>query len=199
MVRSVRCLMRWHLSVRRLSEWRLRRWSCCVSRLKHHRLRKCGLKLNTLWLEWRNIKLELSLLKATLRVYFTLHPSYLGLLLYSKMCQSLSPSLCKWSLCSHNPRTIGGLLKFHPPHRKIIIRIISTKSLKVYLSAQVNVDILEHSSEEVAIKDYACCALATWDHVHHHQIPQVDPSPSHNRVNKKSLIIRNLISVSTSW
>ena len=94
MIKSVRCLMRWYLCVRRLSEWWLRRWSCCVSQFKHHQLRKCGLKLNTLWLEWRNVKLEFTLLKASLRVYSTLHFSYIGLLLYSRMHLSLSPSLC---------------------------------------------------------------------------------------------------------
>ena len=48
-------------------------------------------------------------------VYFTLHLSYLGLLLYSEMHLSLSLGLCWWSLCFPNPGTIGGLLEFHPP------------------------------------------------------------------------------------
>ena len=120
MIRSMRCLMRWYLSVKRLSEWRLSRWSCCIIQLRQHRLRKCGLQLNTPWLEWRNVKLELPLLIATLRVYSTLHISYLGLLLYSGMWLSLFLGLCWYSLCSPNLRTIGGLLKFHLPHRLII-------------------------------------------------------------------------------
>ena len=190
----MRWLMVWYLSVKRLSEWWLRRWSRCISWLKED-----SLKLNTLWLKWRNVKLGLSLLKSILRVYSTLHLSYLDLLLYSKICLSLSPSLCRWSLYSCNPRTIGGLLKFHPPHRRIIIRIISTGCLKVCLSTQVNTNILEQSGEEATIREYACRALATWDHVHHHQVRQVDPSPSQNRVNEECLIIRNLISVSASW
>ena len=48
-------------------------------------------------------------------VSFTLHLSYLGLLLYSEMHLSLSLGLCWWSLCSPNPGTIRGLLKFHLP------------------------------------------------------------------------------------
>ena len=180
MVRSERCLMRWYLSVRRLSEcrsrgrlseWRLSRWSRWISWLRHHRLREGNLKLNTLWLEWRNDKLGLSLLIVTLRVYSTLHLSYLGLILYSGMCLSLSSGLLWCSLYSLNPRTIGDLLKFHPPHGLIIIRIISAGSLKVCLSAQVNADILEHSGEEATIREYVSCALTTCDHVHHDQVP----------------------------
>ena len=199
MVRSVRCLMRWYLSVRRLSEWQLSRWSCCISRLKHHRLKKCGLKLNTFLLEWRNVKLGLSLLIATLRVYSTLHFSYLGLFLYPRMCLSLSPGLCWWSLYSPNLRNIKGFLKFHPPHRLIIIRVINVRALKIYLSTQINVSILEHSSEEATIGEYACLALTTWDYMHHHHVPQVDSSPSQNWVNEEYLIIRYLVSIFVSW
>ena len=130
MIRSVRYLMRWYLCVRRLSEWWLRRWSCCISRL-----RKCGLKLNTLLLEWRNVKLGLSLLKSFLRVYFTFHFSYICLLLYSEMHLSLSLGLCWWSFYSPNPGTIKGLLKFHLPQRLLIICIINARGLKIYLSA----------------------------------------------------------------
>ena len=170
-----------------------------ISWLRHHRLRKCGLKLNTLWLEWRNVKLWLSLLIATQGVYSTFHLSYLDVLIYSRMCLSLSSSMCWWSLCSPNPRTIGGLLKFHPPHRQIIIRIINVRGLKIYLSTQINPDILEHSGEKATIGEYASRALAKWDHVYHHQVPQVDPSPCQNRVHEECLIIGDLVSVSTPW
>ena len=77
------------------------------------------------------------------------------------MCLYLSPSLCRYSLCFPYLRTIYGLLKFHSPHGLIIIRIISIRGLKVYLSAQLNDDILEHSSEEATIREYASHALAT--------------------------------------
>ena len=94
MIKSVRCLMRWCLYVRRLSERWLRRWSHSVSRLRHHRLREYGVKVNTLRLEWRNVKLGFSMLKASLRVYSTLHLSYLSFLIYSRMHLFLSPGLC---------------------------------------------------------------------------------------------------------
>ena len=204
MIRSVRCLMRWCLSVKRLDEGWVRRWSCCVSRLKHphlrhHRLRKCGLKLNTLWLEWKNVKLGFSLLKTSLRVYSIFHLLYLDLLLYFGIHLSLSPGLCWWSLYSPNPRTIGGLLKFHSPQRLFTICIINVGDLKICLFAQINPDILEHSSEKAVIGEYAGHALTTWDHVHHHQIPQVNPSPHQIKVHDECLIIGDLVSVSASW
>ena len=208
MVRSKRCLMRWYLNVRRLSEnrfkwrlgeWWLSRWSHYISWLKHYRLRESSLKMNTLWLKWRNVKLGLSLLIATLRVYSTLHLSYLGLLLNFGMSLSLSSSLCRCSLCFPYLRTIWGFLKFHSPHGLIIISIISAEGLKVCLFAQVNADILEHSSEEATIGEYAGHALATLDHVHHHQVPQMDLFPRQNRVNEECLIIRDLQSVSFLW
>ena len=132
----------------RLSERWLRRWSRCVSWLRHHRLKECGLKLNTLGLEWMNVKLKLSLLKASLRVYSTLHLSYLSFLIYSRMHLSLSLGLYWWSLCSPNPGTIGSLLKFYPPQRMLIICVINVRGLKICFSAQIDPDILEHSSEE---------------------------------------------------
>ena len=161
MIRSMRCLIRWYLCVRRLSEWWLRIWSHYVSQIRHHRLRKCGLELSTLWLEWRNVKLGLSMLKASLRVYSTLHLSYLGLLLYSGMCLSMSSGLCWWSLFLSNLRTIEGLLKFHPPHWQIIIHVITAGGLKICLSTQINPNILEHSGEEATIGEYSSHALAT--------------------------------------
>ena len=60
-----------------------------------------------------------------------------------------------------NLRTIEGLLKFHPPQRLLIICIISVRGLKICLSAQINPDILEHSSEKATIGKYAGRALAT--------------------------------------
>ena len=137
MVRSERCLRRWYLSVRRLSEWWLSRWTRCKSRL-----REDSLDLNTLWLEWRKVRLGLSLLIATLRVYSTLHFSNLYLFLNSGMCLSLFSGLCWCSLCFSYLRTIWGLLKFHPPYELIIIRIISAGGLKVCLSAQVTLVFL---------------------------------------------------------
>ena len=58
MIRSVKYLMKWYLWVRKLYEIWLRGWSCCVSQLRQYRLKECGLKLNTLRLEWRDVKLE---------------------------------------------------------------------------------------------------------------------------------------------
>ena len=200
MVKRGRCLRMWYLSMGRINECRSREWRLIV-----WRLREGSLKLNTLslWgslcLEWRNVKLRPSLLMATLRVYSILHFLYLDLLLNSGMCLSLSLGLYWCSLYSPYIRTIRGLLKFHPHHRLIIIHIISVEGLKICLFDQINVDILEHSSEEVTIREYVSRALAIWDHVHHHQVPKVDSSPSQNRVNKECLIIRDLISVSTPW
>ena len=131
-----------------------------MRRLRHHRLRECGIKLNTLGLEWRNVKLGLSLLKTSLRVYSTFHLSYLDLLLYSRMHLSLSPGMCCWSLCSHNLGIIGGLLKFHPSQRLLIICIVSVRDLKICLSAQIDLDILEHSSKETTVREYVGSALA---------------------------------------
>ena len=199
MVRSEKCLMRWYLNVMRLSECRLSRWTHYISRLRHHRLIKGSLKLNTLWLEWMNVKLGLSLLKATPRVYFTLHLSYLGLFPNFEMHLPLSLSLCKCYLYFPYPRTIKSLLKFHWPHRSIIIRVISTRGLKVYLSAQVNANILQHSGEKATIGEYEGRAVVTWDHVHHHQVHQVDPSSSKKRVNEECLIIRDLVLVFAPW
>ena len=69
MVRSERCLRRWYLSMSRLSEcrsrgrlnvWWLSRWTRCKSWLRQHWLREGSLKLNSLWVEWKNVKLGLS-------------------------------------------------------------------------------------------------------------------------------------------
>ena len=101
--------------------------------------------------------------ESVFEVYFTLHLSYLGLLLYSGMHLSLSLSLglCWWSLCSPNPRIIRDLLKFHSSQRLLNICIINVGDLKIFLSAQINPNILEHSSEEAATGEYVGRALTT--------------------------------------
>ena len=115
---------------------------------------------DTLRLGWRrNIKLEPSLLKVSLRVYPTLHLSDLGLFLYFGMHLSLSPSLCRSLLNSPNPGAIGGLLKLHPPQGLLIISVINGKGLEVYLSTQINPDILENSSKESVVGEYSGRAL----------------------------------------
>ena len=156
MIRSVRYLMKWYLCVRNLGERWMREWSCCVSQLKHHRLRECGLNLNTL------------------------HLMNLGLLLYSGMHLSLSPSLFWWSLSSLNLGAIGGLLKLYLPQGLLIISVINTGGLEVCLSAQINPDILEYLSKEAVLGEYSGRALITGYHMHHHQIPHVNPSPRQN-------------------
>ena len=91
----------------------------------------------------------------------SLSESLTHLLLYSGMHLHLplSPGLCWWSLNSPNPGAIGGLLKLHPPQGLLIVCIINTRGLKVCLSAQVNLSILECSSKEAAIGEYSGRAL----------------------------------------
>ena len=212
---SERCLRMWYLSMGKLDEcrsrkgrlnvWRLSRWTICKSRLSHHRLKEGSLKLNTpslwgsLYLEWGNVKLGSSLLIATLRIYSTLHISNICLILNSRMCMSLSSGLCWCFICFSHPRAIWGLLKFHHPHGLIIICTICIRSLKIRLSTQVNANILEYSGKEAALGKYTSHALAAWNHVHHHQISQMDPFFNHNGIYKECLIIRDLISMSTMW
>ena len=71
----------------------------------------------------------------------------------------LSPSLCWWSLCSPNLGAIEGFLKLHPLQRLLIICIINTGGLEIYLSTQINPDILEYSSEAATIGEYTGRAL----------------------------------------
>ena len=59
------------------------------------------------------------------------------------------------------PKNHRGLLKFHPPHRQIIINVITAGGLKICLFAQINPNILEHSGEEATIGEYAGRAFAT--------------------------------------
>ena len=67
------------------------------------------------------------------------------------------------------------------------------------LSAQINPCILEYSWEKVAIGENIGGALAACYHVHHHEIPDVNLSPCHNRINEECLKIGDLISIAASW
>ena len=124
---------------------------------------------------------------------------YLCLLLYSGMHLSLFPGLCWWLLCAPNRGAIGGFLKLHPPQRLLIICIINIGGLEIYLSAQINPDILGYCSEEATIGEYMGRALTTWYHVHHHQISHVNPFPRQNGVHEECLKVGDLISMSASW
>ena len=90
---------------------------------------------------------------------------------------SLSPGLCWSSLNSPNPGTIGGLLKLYQPQGLLIVSIIASKGLEVRLSTQIDPDILEYSSEEASVGEYSGRALIVGYHMHHHQIPYMNPSP----------------------
>ena len=112
---------------------------------------------------------------------------------------SLSPSLCWRSLNSPNPGAIGGLLKLHPPQGLLIISVINGRGLKVCLFAQINPAILEYSSKEAAIGEYLSRAPIVGYHIHHHQIPYMNPSSHQNGVHFESLKVGDLVSMSTSW
>nr|CAN83180.1 hypothetical protein VITISV_013309 [Vitis vinifera] len=144
----------------------------------------------------RNVKLGPSLLKVPLKVQLILHLSDLGLLLYSGMYLILSPGL---SLGFPNPRAIGCLLELHAPQKLLIIRVIVGGGLEIRLFTQVDSGILENSSKEAVVGEYSCCALNARDHMHHHQVSHVNPSPGEDRVHNKSLEVRNLISMSSMW
>ena len=45
------------------------------------------------------------------------------------------------------------------------------------LYSQVNLGILEILGKEVAEEEYSCRALNAGDHMHHHQVSHVNPSP----------------------
>ena len=153
--------------------------------------------MNALWLRWkRNVKLGPSLLKVPLRVQPILHLSDLGLLLYSGMYMILFLGL---SLDFPNPRAIGCLLELHAPQRLLIIRVIAGGGLEIRLSTQVDPSILENSGKEAAIREYSCRALNAGDHMHHHQVSHVNPSPSEDRVHNKSLEVGDLVSMSSMW
>ena len=109
---------------------------------------------------------------------------------------SLSPGL---SLSSPNPGAIGCLLELHAPQRLLIIRVIAGGGLEFHLSTQVDLDIPEYSGKEAVVGEYSCCALKAGDHMHHHQISHVNPSPSEDRVHNKCLKVGYLISMSSMW
>ena len=51
----------------------------------------------------------------------------------------------------------------------------------------------------MAIRENIGGALVVCYHVHHHEIPDVNLSPRHNRINEECLKIGDLISVAASW
>ena len=79
------------------------------------------------------------------------------------------------------------------------MRVIASGGLKVRLSTQVNPGILEYSGKEAVVGEYSCCALNAGDHMHHHQISHVNPSPGEDRVHNKCLKVGDLISMSSTW
>nr|CAN80404.1 hypothetical protein VITISV_006868 [Vitis vinifera] len=97
---------------------------------------------------------------------------------------SLSPGL---SLSSPNPGVIGCLIELYAPQGLLIMRVIASGGLKVCLSTQVDPDILKYSGKEAAVGEYSCRALNAGDHMHHHQISHVNPSPGEDRVHNKCL------------
>ena len=102
---------------------------------------------------------------------------------------SLSPGL---SLSSPNPGVIGCLIELYAPQGLLIMRVIASGGLKVCLSTQVDPDILKYSGKEAAVGEYSCRALNAGDHMHHHQISHVNPSPGEDRVHNKCLKVRDL-------
>ena len=84
------------------------------------------------------------------------------------------------SLNSPNLRVIGCLLELHLPQGLLIVRAIASGGLEVRLSTQVDPGILEYLGKEAAIGEYSCRALNVGDHMHHYQIPHVNPSSCHN-------------------
>ena len=137
-----------------------------------------------------------SLLKVPLRVQHILRLSDLDLLLYSRMYLILSLGL---SLDFPNLGAIECLLELHAPQRLLIIRVIAGGSLKIRLSTQVEAGILEYSGKEATVGEYSCRALNVGDHMHHHQISHVNPSPSEDRVHNECLKVGDLISMSSTW
>ena len=103
------------------------------------------------------------------------------------------------SLSSPNPRAIGCLLELHSPQGLLIVRVIASGGLKVRRSTEVDPDILEYLGKEATIREYSYHALNVRDHMHHHQISHVNPSPCQNRVRNESLKVGDLVSMSSSW
>ena len=67
------------------------------------------------------------------------------------------------------------------------------------LSTQVDPGILENTSKEAAVGEYTCQALNIGDHVHHHKVANMNPSPGEDRVNNESLEVGDLVSMSSTW
>ena len=109
---------------------------------------------------------------------------------------SLIPGL---SLSSPNLGVIGCLLELHSPQGLLIVRVIASRGLKVRLSTQVDPGILEYSGKETAVGEYSGHALNVGYHMHHHQIPYVNLSPSQNRVHNECLKVGDLVSMSSLW
>ena len=109
---------------------------------------------------------------------------------------SLSPGL---SLRSPNLEAIMCLFELHSPQGLLIISVIASRGLEVRLSAQVNPGILEYSGKETTVGEYSGRALNVGYHMHHHQIPYVNLSPSQNRVHNECLKVGDLVSMSSLW
>ena len=103
---------------------------------------------------------------------------------------SLSPGL---SLRSPNLEAIMCLFELHSPQGLLIISVIASRGLEVCLSTQVDPGILEYSSKEAAVGEYSCRALNTGDHMHHHKVANMNPSPGEDRVNNESLEVGHLV------
>ena len=103
------------------------------------------------------------------------------------------------SLSSLNPGAIGCLLKLHSPQGLLIVHVIASGGLEIRLSTQVDPDILEYSGKETVVGEYSGRALNAGYHMHYHQIPYVNPSPSQNRVHNECLKVGDLVSMSSSW
>ena len=113
-----------------------------------------------------------------LKGLLTLHLSNLCLFPNFRVYLFLSLFLWLSSFCFSDLRTIWSLLNFYLPHRLIIIYVICTRGLKVHLSTKVNAVILEFSGKEMITRQYTSHALATCNHAYHHQISQMNLSPS---------------------
>ena len=109
---------------------------------------------------------------------------------------SLSSGL---SLNSPNLGAIRCLLELHLLQGLLIISVIASRGLEDRLSAQVNPGILEYTGKETVVGEYSSRALNAGYHMHHHQIPYVNPSPNQNRVHNEGLKVGDLVSISSSW
>ena len=143
----------------------------------------------------RNVKLRPSLLKVPLRVQPILHLSDLGLLFYSGVYLIMSLGL---SLGFPNLGAIRCLLELHAPQRLLIIRAIVGGGLEIRLSTQVDPSILENTGKEATVGEYSCRALNAGDHMHHHQVSNMNSSPGEDRVHNKSLEVGDLVSMSST-